>query len=171
MTLVHEQLTPGWTNATGQSIFQQAYTASPSINATVEANDGLAGAVITVLKGAGVQAKKVPTVGQDATLHGLEYVLQGWQCGSVYKPVYLEAQDAVALATYLRAGQTPPAGLLNATDTNPKDSTQVNQASKLTPYWVNLANMETTVIKDKFIDVTKLCAAVGAAVCTANNIQ
>ena len=35
------------------AIFQQAYTANKSINATVEANDGLAGAVITVL-GAGV---------------------------------------------------------------------------------------------------------------------
>ncbi|MGA3030061.1 MAG: substrate-binding domain-containing protein [Candidatus Limnocylindrales bacterium] len=171
MTMVHEQLTPGWDNATGQKIFQQAYTATPSINATVEANDGLAGSVITVLKGAGVTAKKVPTVGQDATEAGMEFVLEGWQCGSVYKPIYLEAQDAVALATYLRAGQTPPAGLVNTTDSNPKDTTQTNPASKLIPTWVNIANMESTVIKDKFIDVTKLCAAVGASVCTANNIQ
>jgi len=171
MTLVHEQLTPGWDNAKGQTIFQQAYTANPSINATVEANDGLAGSVITVLKGAGVSAKKVPTVGQDATLTGMEFVLQGWQCGSVYKPIYLEAQDAVALATYLRAGKTPPAGLVNATDTDPTTAANVNPASKLTPYWVNAANMEATVIKDKFISVTDLCTAVGADVCTAAGIS
>jgi D-xylose transport system substrate-binding protein len=171
MTLVHEQLTPGWDNAKGQAIFQQAYTANNKINATVEANDGLAGSVITVLKGAGVAAKTVPTVGQDATLQGMEYVLQGWQCGSVYKPIYLEAQAAVALATYLRAGQAPPAGLVNASDTDPTTAANVNPAVKLTPYWVNAANMETTVIKDQFISVTDLCGAVGQSVCDSAGIK
>ena len=70
MTLVGEQLAPGWDNAKGGTIFQQAYTAHQEINATVEANDGLAGAVITVLKAAGVPAKKIPTTGQDATPPG-----------------------------------------------------------------------------------------------------
>ncbi|HEX4579108.1 MAG TPA: substrate-binding domain-containing protein, partial [Candidatus Dormibacteraeota bacterium] len=98
-TLVGDQITPGWTNATGATIFQQQFTAHPSINATVEANDGLANAVVTDLKNAGVAAKKIPTTGQDATLQGMENVLQGYQCGSVYKAVYLEAQDAVAIAT------------------------------------------------------------------------
>jgi D-xylose transport system substrate-binding protein len=171
MTLVGEQLAPGWDNKQGGTIFQQAYTANPSINATVEANDGLAGAVINVLKAAGVPAKKVPTTGQDATLQGMEYVLQGYQCGSVYKPIYLEAQAAVALATYLRAGQTPPAALVNGTTTNPADASQTQPAILLTPYWVNTANMESTVIKDKFISATDLCAAVGADVCTAAGIQ
>ena len=31
----------------------------------------------------------------------------------MYKPIYLEAQAAVALAMYLRAGVTPPAALVN----------------------------------------------------------
>ena len=105
-TLVGDQVTPGWTNATGQTIFQQAYTSHPEINTTIEANDGLANAVITVLKNNDVPAKKIPTTGQDATLQGMENILQGFQCGSVYKAVYLEAQDAVAIATILRAGQT-----------------------------------------------------------------
>lgn len=77
-TLVGEQLAPGWDNAKGGAIFQQALTAHPEINATIEANDGLAGAVITDLKNAGKAAKTVPTTGQDATAQGLEYVLQGW---------------------------------------------------------------------------------------------
>jgi D-xylose transport system substrate-binding protein len=170
-TLVGEQLAPGWDNAKGGTIFQQAFTAHPEINATIEANDGLAGAVITALKSAGTPAKKIPTTGQDATLQGMEYVLQNFQCGSVYKPIYLEAQDAVAVATYLRAGQTPPASLMNGTTTDPKDATITEPASLLTPMWVNAANMESTVIKDKFIKVADLCAAVGASVCTAAAIQ
>jgi D-xylose transport system substrate-binding protein len=170
-TLVGEQLAPGWDNAKGGAIFQAAFTAHPEINATIEANDGLAGAVITALKGAGTPAKKIPTTGQDATLQGMEYVLQNFQCGSVYKPIYLEAQDAVAVATYLRAGQTPPASLMNGTTTDPKDATITEPASLLTPTWVNAANMEATVIKDKFIKVADLCAAVGASVCTAAAIQ
>ena len=171
MSLVGEQLAPGWDNAKGGAIFQQAYTANPSINATIEANDGLAGAVITALKAAGVPAKKVPTTGQDATLQGMEYVLQGWQCGSVYKPIYLEAQAAVALATFLRAGQTPPTALVNGTTTDPKNSATTEPAVLLTPMWVNAANMEATVITDKFIAVSDLCAAVGADVCTAAGIK
>jgi D-xylose transport system substrate-binding protein len=171
MTLVAEQLAPGWNNAQGGLIFQQAYTANKAINATVEANDGLAGAVIAALKAAGVPAKKIPTTGQDATLQGMEFVLQGWQCGSVYKPVYIEAQAAVALATYLRAGQPAPSALVNGTTTDPANPSATQPAVLLTPYWVNSANMEATVIKDKFVSVTDLCTAVGADVCTAAGIQ
>jgi D-xylose transport system substrate-binding protein len=170
MTLVNEQLAPGWDNAKGQAIFQTAFTANNKINATIEANDGLAGSVITVLKSAGVKKNTVPTVGQDATLSGMENVLQGYQCGSVYKPIYLEAQAAVALATILRAGLTPPTTLVNGTTADPA-STTTEPAVLLTPYWVNAANMESTVIKDKFINVTDLCNAVTAAVCTAAGIQ
>jgi len=171
MTLVAEAIAPGWDNAKGGTIFQQAYTAHPEINATIEANDGLAGAVISALKAAGVPAKKVPTVGQDATLQGMEYVLQDWQCGSVYKPIYLEAQAAVALATYLRAGQTPPAALVNGTTTDPSNASTTEPAVLLTPIFTNKANMEDTVIKDKFISVTDLCSAVGQSVCDANGIK
>ena len=171
-TLVGDKITPGWTNATGQTIFQQAYTANKSINATVEANDGLGNAVITVLKNSGVAAKKVPTTGQDATLQGMVNVLQNYQCGSVYKAVYLEAQDAVALATILRAGQTPPPALLNGT-TKPPTGVSGNEqpASLLVPIWVNASNMNSTVIKDKFVDKTQLCTQAGANACTAAGIS
>ena len=98
--------------------------------------------MITVLKGAGVPAKKIPTTGQDATLQGMEYVLQGFQCGSVYKPIYLEAQAAVALATY-PAGRPDPAGRpLNGTTTDPTNAATTEPAVLLTPVWVNAANME-----------------------------
>src|SRR5215472_1057131 len=100
-SLVGENFAPGWDNTKGGTIFQQEYTAHKVINATIEANDGLANSVITVLKSSGVKSKKVPTTGQDATAQGMAWILEGYQCGSVYKAVYKEAQDAVALATIL----------------------------------------------------------------------
>src|SRR5207244_4160343 len=147
-------------------------TAHPEINATIEANDGLANAVVTVLKQKGVPANKVPTVGQDASLGGIENVLQGYQCGTVYKAVYQEAQDAVALATILRAGLTPPTDLLNSTTKPPSGTTGTEQpASLLTPVWVTVANMKDTVIKDNFVDKNALCTAAGAPACTAAGIS
>jgi D-xylose transport system substrate-binding protein len=172
MTLVGDQVATDWKNDIGATIFGQAFTANKSINATIEANDGLANAVVQVLKNRGIKAKSIPTTGQDATLDGMVNVLTGYQCGSVYKAVYLEAQDAVALATVLRAGATPPSGLVNGTTTPPSGVTGTAQpASLLVPIWVNAANMETTVIKDKFVDVATLCSKAGAAVCTAAGIS
>ena len=170
-TLVKEEITPGWDNAKGGTIFSQAFTANPQINVTVEANDGLAGAVIQDLQNAGVKAKTIPTAGQDATLQGMEYILTDWQCGSVYKPIYLEAQATVALVTYLRAGLTPPADLLNGKTTDPTNASVSEPAVLLTPVWVNKTNMQATVIKDGFIKSSDLCAAVGAAICTAAGIS
>jgi D-xylose transport system substrate-binding protein len=170
-TLVGENYAPGWVNAQGGTIFQQAYTQTPGINATIEANDGLAGAVITDLKNAGVQAGKVPTTGQDATAQGMAYILQGWQCGSVYKAVYQEAQDAVALATILLAKDTVPTGLLNGTTTDPANSSITEPASLLVPTWVNAANMEATVVKDGFDTASAICALAGADLCTKDNIS
>jgi D-xylose transport system substrate-binding protein len=171
-TLVGDQVAPGWDNAKGQQIFQQQYTAHPEINATIEANDGLANSVVTVLKQKGVPANKVPTVGQDASLGGIENVLSGYQCGTVYKAIYLEAQDAVALATILRAGLTPPAALVNSTTSPPAGKAGSTQpASLLVPLWVDKTKVASTVVKDGFVDKAALCQAVTTAVCSANGIS
>jgi D-xylose transport system substrate-binding protein len=172
MTLVGDQVAPGWDNTKGQTIFQQQFTAHPEINATVEANDGLGNAVIQVLKNKGVKANKVPTTGQDATLQGMANVLTGYQCGSVYKAVYIEAQAAVALASVLRASATPPSALVNGTTAPPSGQSGNQQpAVLLVPLWVDKSNMKDTVLKDNFVKTAELCAQVGAAVCQANNIS
>lgn len=172
MKLVGEQVATDWKNDVGQTIFQQAFTANPHINATIEANDGLANAVVTVLKSKGVKAGTVPTTGQDATPDGMANVLTGYQCGSVYKAIYLEAQAAVALATVLRASATVPTALLNGT-TSPPSGVAGNQqpAVLLVPIWVTKANMASTVIKDNFVDKSALCQKVTAAVCSAAGIS
>jgi len=170
-SLVGENFAPGWDNTKGGTIFQQEYTAHPSINATIEANDGLANAVITDLKTAGVKPGTVPTTGQDATAQGMAYILQGYQCGSVYKAVYKEAQAAVSLATILLAGQTPPSALLNGKTVDPADSSISEPAILLTPVWVNKSNMESTVVADKFDTAAEICAIAGASACAAAGIK
>jgi D-xylose transport system substrate-binding protein len=170
--LVGDQIATDWKNDVGGTIFQQAFTANPAINATIEANDGLANAVVQVLKNKNVKAKTIPTTGQDATLDGMVNVLTDYQCGSVYKAVYLEAQDAVALATVLRAGATPPSGLVNGTTSPPSGVTGSQQpASLLVPIWVDKSNAASTVIKDAFVDKATLCSKAGAAACTAAGIS
>jgi D-xylose transport system substrate-binding protein len=170
-TLVAENFAPGWDNTKGGTIFQQAFTANPKINATIEANDGLANAVITDLKGAGVKPHTIPTTGQDATAQGMAYILQGYQCGSVYKPVYKEVQDAVTVATILLAGQKVPPALLNGTAVDSADSSIVEPASLLSATWVTAANMESTVVADKFDTASAICALAGASLCAKDGIK
>ena len=170
-SLVGENFAPGWDNTKGGTIFQQEFTANPKINATIEANDGLANAVITDLKTAGVKPKTIPTTGQDGTSQGMAWILEGYQCGSVYKAVYKEAQDAVTMATILLAGKTPPPSLLNRTTVDPADSSVTEPASLLTPVWVTAANMESTVVKDGFDSVSSICSIAGAATCAAAGIK
>jgi D-xylose transport system substrate-binding protein len=170
-TLVGENFAPGWSNTQGGTIFQQEFTTNPQINASIEANDGLAGAVIADLQADGVKAGTFPTTGQDATAQGMAYILEGWQCGSVYKAVYKEAQDAVAMATVLLSKQTVPSALLNGTTIDPADSSITEPASLLTPVWVNAANMESTVVKDGFDTASAICALAGATLCTKDSIS
>ena len=170
-TLVAENFAPGWDNTKGGTIFQQAFTANPKINATIEANDGLANAVITDLKGAGVKPKTIPTTGQDATAQGMAWILEGYQCGSVYKPVYKEVQDAVTVGTILLAGQKVPPALLNGTATDSADPSITEPASLLSATWVTAANMQATVIADNFDTASAICAIAGASACSAAGIH
>jgi D-xylose transport system substrate-binding protein len=168
-TKVGEQAVPNWDNQQALTIFQQQYTAHKNINAVVSANDGLGNSVISALKTANVPPKKIPVTGQDATVQGMQNVLAGYQCGSVYKPIYLEAQAAVALGLYLRAGKNPPSGLVNGSVKDTTANVQV-PSTLLTPEWVTASNMNSTVIADKFISAATLCAGSVAAECTAAGI-
>ena len=171
MKLVGENFAPGWSNTQGGTIFQGEFNSNPSINATIEANDGLANAVINDLKKGGTPAKKIPTTGQDATAQGMAWVLENYQCGSVYKPVYKEAQDAAAMADILLSGNTVPSALLNGTTTDPSNPSVSEPASLLSATWVTAANMESTVVKDGFDPASAICAIAGATACSAAGIS
>ena len=156
---------PGtWDPPTAKTAFQQAYTAHANINAALIPNDENGAPIITYLKGRGIKPQSFPTTGQDATLTGLQNVLSGYQCGTVYKPIYLEAQAAVALAMYARAGKTAPSTLANGTTEDTKEHTAVASVL-LKPEWVTPKNMNDTIIKDKFVPTPQLCSGSYSAAC------
>ena len=159
-----------WTPSVAQTTFAQQYTAHPNINSAVTPNDDNANAVIAYLQGKQIKAKTFPTTGQDASKSGLQNILKDYQCGTVYKPIYLEAQAAAATALYLRAGQAPPSGLVNATTKDTQTNTDVKSAY-LTPTWVTIANMAQTVVKDGAVKVTDICVAETQAACTSAGIK
>jgi len=159
-----------WDPPTAATTFEQQFTAHKNINAVVTPNDDNANAVISVLQKNKVPAKTFPTTGQDASPSGLQNILKGYQCGTVYKPIYAEAQAAAALALYLRAGVTPPTSLVNA---QTKDATLGKQIASVytTPVWVTTQNMADTVVKDGAVKVSDLCAGKLASACTAAGIS
>jgi len=160
-----------WDPPTALSEFQQQFTAHSTINAVLTPNDENAAPIITYLQRKGVKAKTFPVTGQDATLVGLQNILAGYQCGTVYKPIYLEAQAAAALAMYLRAGVAVPTTLTNGqTTADTKANVQVPSVL-LTPTWVDASNMNSTVIADKFVPASQLCTAKYKAACTAAGIS
>jgi D-xylose transport system substrate-binding protein len=158
-----------WDPPTAETEFQQQHTAHKSINSVLVPNDENAAPIIHYLQSLSVKPKTFPVTGQDATLVGLQNILAGYQCGTAYKPIYLEAQAAAALAMYLRAGDTPPKSLANGTTTDTQTKTAVPSVL-LTPLWVTPSNMNTTVIKDNFVPAKQLCAGSFASDCKANNI-
>jgi D-xylose transport system substrate-binding protein len=158
-----------WDPPTAETEFQQQYTAHKSINSVLVPNDENAAPIIHYLQSLNVKPKTFPVTGQDATLVGLQNILAGYQCGTAYKPIYLEAQAAAALAIYARAGEKPPSSLANGTTTDTKSNTPVPSVL-LTPEWVTPSNMNSTVIKDQFVPASKLCAGSYAQDCKANNI-
>ena len=159
-----------WDPSVARTTFEQQYTAHSNINAVVMPNDDTSNAVISYLKTLKVPPRTFPTTGQDATLTGLQNVLAGYQCGTVYKPIYLEAQAAAALAIYLRAGAEPPKALVSGTT---KDSNQNKDVPSVlaTPIWVTPKNMSATAVKDKFVDSAKLCAGALASACKSAGIS
>jgi D-xylose transport system substrate-binding protein len=158
-----------WDPPTAETEFQQQYTAHKNINAVLVPNDENAAPIIHYLQSLSVKPKTFPVTGQDATLVGLQNILAGYQCGTAYKPIYLEAQAAAALAMYLRAGDKPPASLANGTTTDTQTKTAVPSVL-LTPEWVTPSNMNKTVIADQFVPAKQLCAGSYASDCKANNI-
>jgi D-xylose transport system substrate-binding protein len=159
-----------WDPPTAQRTFEQQLTAHSNINAVVTPNDDNANAVIATIKSRKIPPNTFPTTGQDASPPGLQNILRGYQCGTVYKPIFAEAQAATALALYLRAGQTPPSALVTA---QTLDSTLNSQIKSVytTPFWVTTKNMEDTIIKDGWLSPSDLCTGDVKQACAKYGIQ
>jgi D-xylose transport system substrate-binding protein len=160
---VNETGTGTWTPSQALTDFQGAYSTNSKINAVVTPNDENAAPIISYLQKKGLKPGKIPFTGQDATLTGFQNIISGYQCGTVYKPVWQEAQAAAALAVYLRAGQTPPTALVNGTTTDPSNSRSVPSVL-LKATWVTPKLIQSTVIANGVINPVALCTNVRPSV-------
>ena len=103
---VDDQSVPDWDNQKALTIFEQILQKNGNkIDGVLAANDGLGNAAISALK----QRKlpQVPVTGQDATLQGLQNIVNGDQCMTVYKATKKEADAAAELAIALAKGEEP----------------------------------------------------------------
>jgi D-xylose transport system substrate-binding protein len=102
--LVGDQ-TGNWDATKAGTAFEQLYTQNGGkIDGAVVANDTMAGGVIARLKANKLNGK-VPVTGQDASVEGLQAILAGDQCMTVYKAIKKEADAAAALAIALIQGK------------------------------------------------------------------
>jgi D-xylose transport system substrate-binding protein len=103
-----QQFVPDWDANNAATIFQQMLVKTNNkIDGVIAANDNIAGAVIADLKAKGL--KPLPLSGQDATSQGIQYILAGWQSGTVYKYVPNEANATAAAAVALLNNKVPHA--------------------------------------------------------------
>ena len=125
----------------------------------------LAGAVIDVLKKNKLNGK-VPVTGQDATVQGLQNILAGDQCMTVYKAVKQEADAAAKLAVGLAKGeqQTAP-----DTIKDPESGRDVPSVL-LQPVSITIDNVND-VVADGYIKKEELCSGSFAAKCTQAGVE
>ena len=105
---------------------------SNKIDASIAANDNIAGAVGCRPKAR--HLKPIPLSGQDATAQGIQYILAGWQTGTVYKYVPDEANAAAAAAVALIKGTKPK------TNTTRKNGSKSEPTLALPVVWITKAN-------------------------------
>ena len=110
---------------------------NPNIKAVMVANDTMAQAVITDLKSQNLIGK-VAVGGQDATAGGLQNIMAGSQCFTIYKPSAKEAFPAMKAVAQLVNGQQPSD--VNATTTDPMTKNKV-PSILATPIAITKANV------------------------------
>lgn len=144
LKVVSKTTVKGWDKNLAAPAFTQALTANGGkVDGVLAANDDIANEVITVLKNKGLQ---VPVTGQDAGISGLQNILKGDQCMTVFKDVKKEAAAASQLAIALIKGSDPAsAGLILKKFDDPKSSGHNIQAVLLTPQVITNKNVEDVV--------------------------
>jgi D-xylose transport system substrate-binding protein len=143
-----------WDPIKGRRIFDQILARNGNkVDAALAANDGLAGAVIASLKAHGL--KPIPLTGQDATPTGVQFILAGWQSGTVYKSVRKEANAAAAAAIAIIKGKKVPGvnGKVSGT-----------KSVLLTPVWVTKGNYKL-LFKEGFLKKSQVCNGQYAKYC------
>ena len=100
---------------------------------------------ISSLKAHGL--KPIPVTGQDATPTGVQFILAGWQSGTVYKSVRKEANAAAAAAVAIVKGKPVP-GVNGKTSGTP--------SVLLTPVWITKKNYKL-LFTEGFLKRSQVC--------------
>jgi D-xylose transport system substrate-binding protein len=144
-----QQFVPDWLATNAGPIFAQMLVKSSNkIDGAIAANDNIAGAVIADLKARHLQP--IPLSGQDATPQGIQYILAGWQTGTVYKYVPDEAKAAAEAAVALLKGQKPK------TTTSRKNGSKSEPTLALPVVWITKSNYKR-LFTDHFLKKSDVC--------------
>jgi D-xylose transport system substrate-binding protein len=160
-TKVADQSVPDWDNQKALTIFEQMLQkTSNKIDGVLAANDGLGNAAISAIKAR--KLKQIPVTGQDATPEGIQNILAGDQCMTVYKAIKQEADAASKLAIALAKKQQPPAGLVNGKS---DDTSRQVPSVLLKPQAITKDNVNV-VFDDGFLKKSDVCTGKFAQACT-----
>lgn len=164
-TVVAEQAVPDWDNQQAATIFEQMLTQNPTIGGVLAANDGLGNAAISILAKNGLNGQ-VPVTGQDATVQGLQNILAGDQCMTVYKAVTQEAQGLADTAIALINGEEPETTGTVTDETGGREVASI----LLEPQAIFRDNVKD-VVDDGFVTAEELCTEKFADACTELGIS
>jgi D-xylose transport system substrate-binding protein len=152
------QSVPQWDNQQALTIFQGMLTkTSNKIDAVLAANDGLGNAAISALKSAGL--KPIPVTGQDATAQGIQNILSGWQCMTVYKSIKAEAAAAATVADGVLHGKP-----VNTNGQVTNNGIRNVPSVLLTPIAITKNNWKV-VVSDGFLPKSAICTGEYAQYC------
>jgi len=140
-----------WSATKARTIFDEMLTRNGNhIDGVLAANDGLAGAVVASLQAHGLG--KIPLTGQDATPTGVQYILAGWQTGTVHKSVKREANAAAGAAIAM---------LKHKKIKGINGKVSGTKSILLTPVWITKAktgpHSYKKLFKDGFLKKSQVC--------------
>jgi D-xylose transport system substrate-binding protein len=168
-TLVGDQ-SGFWDATKAGDAYEQLYTQNKGkIDGVVSANDTMAGGIIARMKDNGT-AGTVPVTGQDASTEGLQNILAGNQCGTVYKNTDLEAKTASDLAIALINGDTDAAAALATGSVKDTETGKDVPSALAVPVWITKDSVQS-VIDDGFASAADICVDEFAKDCTAAGIK
>ncbi|MEU0536119.1 sugar ABC transporter substrate-binding protein [Amycolatopsis tolypomycina] len=167
---IQKQPINDWDNQLGGTTFEQIFQANGGkVDGVVAANDGLAGAVITILKKNGLNGK-IPVTGQDATADGLMAVMRGEQYMTVFKPIKEEAEASAKLAAALAKGDKAAADAIATGKLHDPKNNRDIKSVLLTPTTI-LAKDVKTVVTQGYVKATEICGGDLASKCASLGIS
>ena len=167
LKLVGDQ-TGNWDATKAGTAFEQLFTQNGGkIDGVVSANDTMATGIIARLKANQLNGE-VPVTGQDASVAGLQAILAGDQCMTVYKAIKKEADAASKLAVALAKGEDPSA-LATGSVMDTRLKKEVKSVLE-TPQAIFKDNVKD-VIDDGYWKASEICTGSVKAACTEAGIS